>query len=68
METMRNNIRNLADILSDMFLLLIFKLLLQDININEFSQLLKARDETVVQILDSVEVCFTSIVIYLNTI
>lgn len=64
---MRNNIRNLADIRSDLFLLLIFKLLLQDININELSQLLKARDETVVQILDSVEVCFTYTVIYLNT-
>lgn len=67
METMRNNVKNLADVLSNLFLFLIFKLLLQDININEFSQLLKARDETIVQILDSVEVCFTYTVIYLNT-
>lgn len=67
METMRNNVKNLADVLSNLFLFLIFKLLLQDININEFSQLLKDRDETIVQILDSVEVCFTYTVIYLNT-
>ena len=67
METMRNIVKNLADVLSNLFLFLIFKLLLQDININEFSQLLKDRDETIVQILDSVEVCFTYTVIYLNT-
>lgn len=64
---MRNIVKNLADVLSNLFLFLIFKLLLQDININEFSQLLKDRDETIVQILDSVEVCFTYTVIYLNT-